>query len=132
MDINIPCRNITVFTVHRINLLRKLNSLYVSPVILSHFYQSFIKSLLSFSFICWFHSLTVKDRNRKIDFNNSIVKIFSKTTGVKQRDLNSFCSQQILQNAASILASSGNVLASEFSLLPSGCRYVLPACKTNC
>ena len=88
----------------RIHLLRKLNSFSVSPVILCHFYQSFIESP-SFSFICWFHSLTVKDRNSL----NSIVKICSNITGVKQRDLNS----------------------SECSLLPSERCYVLPACKAN-
>ena len=70
----------------RIHLLRKLNSFSVSPVILCRFYQSFIESLLSFSFICWFHSLTVKDRNSL----NSIVNICSKITGVKQKGLELF------------------------------------------
>ena len=111
----------------RIHLLRKLNSFSVSPVILCSFYQSFIESLLSFSFICWFHSLTVKDRNSL----NSIVNICSKITGVKQRDLNYFCNRQIIKKAAGILASSGHVLKSEFSVLPSGRRYALPACRTN-
>ena len=63
----------------KIHLLRKLNYFSVIPVILCRFYQSFIESLLSFSFICWFHSLTVKHRNSL----NSIVHICSKITGVK-------------------------------------------------
>ena len=111
----------------RIHLLRKLNSFSVSPVILCRFYQSFIESLLSFSFICWFHSLTVKDRNSL----NSIVNICSKITGVKQRDLNYFCNRQIIKKAAGMLASSGRALKSEFSVLPSGRRYASPARRTN-
>lgn len=49
-----------------------------------------------------------------------------------QRDLNAYCNRQILRKAASIPACLGRVLAVEFSLLPSGRRYALPACKTNC
>lgn len=49
-----------------------------------------------------------------------------------QRDLNAYCNRQILRKAASIPACLGRVLAVEFSLLPSGRRYALPAYKTNC
>jgi hypothetical protein len=45
----------------RMYLLRKLNSFSVSSVILCRFYQSFIESLISFSFICWFRNLVFKD-----------------------------------------------------------------------
>ena len=45
----------------RIHLLHKLNSLSVGPVIFCCFYKSFIESLLRCSFICCFHSLTVKE-----------------------------------------------------------------------
>lgn len=47
----------------RVYLLRKLNSFSVSPVILSSFYQSFIESMLSFSCMCWFRSLSIQDKN---------------------------------------------------------------------
>ena len=47
----------------RIYLLRKLNSFNVSERILSNFYCSFIESLLTFSFICWFSGLTIKEKN---------------------------------------------------------------------
>ncbi len=109
----------------RIHLLRKLNSFSVRPVILCRFYQAFIESLICFSFICWFHCLSVKDRNNL----TSIVKSCSKIIGVKQRDLSSFCNQQILRKAECILASPSH--AGEFTLLPSGRRYALPMCKTN-
>jgi len=44
----------------RVHLLRMLNSFSVSKVILRTFYQSFIESLLTFSFTCWFNCLSVK------------------------------------------------------------------------
>ena len=47
----------------RLYLLRKLNYFTVDQKILTPFYKSFIESVLSFSFICWFHSLGVKKRN---------------------------------------------------------------------
>ncbi len=111
----------------RIHLLCKLNSFSVSPDILCRFYQSFIESLLCFSFICWFPNLTLRDKNSL----HNIIKTCSKITGVKLRDLASFCDQQTLWKAEHILSSPGHVLANEFSLLPSGRHYVSPFCKTN-
>jgi hypothetical protein len=111
----------------RVYLLRKLNSFSVSPVILCRFYQSFIESLLSFSFICWFRSLSVHDRNSL----TSIVNVCSKIIGVRQRDLSSFCDQQTIRKAASILNISDHVLAKEFVLMQSGKRFAMPICKTN-
>jgi hypothetical protein len=111
----------------RVYLLRKLNSFSVSPVILCRFYQSFIESLLSFSFICWFRSLSVHDRNSL----SSIVNVCSKIIGVKQRDLSSLCDQQTIRKVASILNISDHVLAKEFVLMQSGKRYAMPICKSN-
>ena len=60
-------------------LLRKLNYFSVNQKILTlFFYKSFIGSVLSFSFICWFHSLGVKNRN----ILQRIVRIASKITAV--------------------------------------------------
>ena len=47
----------------RLYLLRKLNYFSVDQQILTLFYKSFTESILSFSSICWFHSLGVKSRN---------------------------------------------------------------------
>ena len=64
-------------------LLGKLNYFSVDQKILTLFYKSFIQSVLSFSFICWFHSLGVKNRNSL----QRIVRIASKITAVPHRDL---------------------------------------------
>lgn len=62
----------------RVYLLRKLNSFNVNKTILQNFYGSFIESLVTFSFICWFKGLSLKDKNKLY----SIVKRCSKITGV--------------------------------------------------
>ena len=111
----------------RMYLLRKLSSFGVGSVILSRFYQSFIESVLTFSFICWFRHLTIRDRNSL----NNIVKVCSKITGMKQRDLGSFCDKQTVSKAARILSIPEHVLVREFSLLPSGRRYSAIEAKTN-
>ena len=53
--------------------MRKLNSFNVCDTILCNFYHSFIESLLTFSFICWFNGLSVKEKNSL----NTIVKVCS-------------------------------------------------------
>jgi len=111
----------------RMYLLRKLKSFDVNPVILSRFYQSFIESILTFSFICWFQNLQIQDRNCL----NSIVNISSKIIGIKQRDLNSFYQQQLIRKLESIVSIEDHALINEFNLLKSGRRYRMPCCKTN-
>ena len=113
----------------RLYLLRKLNYFSVDQKILTllFFNKSFIESVLSFSFICWFHSLGVKNRNSL----QRIVRIASKITAVPQRDLALFCEQQILRKARSILTKKEHILNQEFTTLPSGRRLRCPICKTN-
>lgn len=49
----------------------------------NYFCQSFIESLLTFSFICWFGGPSVRNRKSL----NGVVKLCSKITGVQQKDL---------------------------------------------
>ena len=112
---------------HRLYLLRKLNYFSVDRNLVSHFYKSFIESVLSFSFICWFHSLRMKNRNSL----QRIVRIASKITAVPHRDLALFCEQQILRKARSILTKKDHILNQEFTTLPSGRRLRCPICKTD-
>lgn len=65
------------------------------------------KSLLTYSFICWFNNLSLRDRNSL----KSIIKICSKITGTRQKDLGSLCDQQIARQTQNILSSPGNILA---------------------
>ena len=90
----------------RLYLLRKLNYFSVDRNLVSHFYKSFIESVLSFSFVCWFHSLEVKNRNSL----QRIVRIAFMITAVPQRDLALFCEQQILRKARSILTKKEHIV----------------------
>ena len=93
---------------------RKLNYFSVDQKILTLFYKSFIESVLSFTFICWFHSLGVKNWNSL----QRTVCIASKITAEPQRDLALFCEQQILRKARSILTKKDHILNQEFTTLP--------------
>lgn len=64
------------------HLMRKLRSFNVCDTILCNFYRSSIESLLTFSFICWFNGLSMKEKNSL----NTVVKICSKIIGVQQRN----------------------------------------------
>ena len=111
----------------RLYFLHKLKSFSVDKSIISLFYKSFIESVLSFSFICWFCNLNVKDKNAL----ERIIRIASKIIGESQQSLQSFADKQILRKALTILASTNHILRQEFILLPSGKRFRTPVCKTN-
>ena len=111
----------------RIHLMRKLNSFNVTERILSNFYCSFIESLLTFSSVCWFNSLSIKDKNSL----NSIIKVCSKIIGVKQRNLCSLWENQVNKKAKSILSQPDHVLFGQFAVMPSGRRYQVPVGRTN-
>lgn len=111
----------------RIHLMRKLNSFNVSQRILCNFYYSFIESLLTFSFVCWFYGLSVRDKNSL----SSIVKICSKIIGVQLTDLSSLWKKRVLQKARQVMSHPDHVLSQEFCLMPSGRRYLSPPRKTN-
>lgn len=103
----------------RIHLLRKLNSFGISRNILCAFYQTFIESLLTFSFICWFGGLSVEDKKGL----NDIIRVCSKITGVQVKDLCSLWKTRVVQKADRILSHPDHALASEFAIMPSGRRY---------
>lgn len=111
----------------RLYFLRKLKSFSVDTTILSLFYQSFIESVLCFSFISWYFNLSIKNKNSL----KRIVSLGSKIIGEPQRDLTQFCEQQILRKGKSIIASDSHILKHMFQYLPSGRRFRLPSCKTN-
>ena len=91
------------------------------------FYKSFIENVISFSFICWFNNLSVKNRNKL----ENIVKLSSKIINSQQRSLGQFCSNQVNKKALKIIDDKNHILNNRFELMQSGRRYRLPICKTN-
>ena len=53
----------------QLHLLCKLRLFNVDPTILKLFYNSFIESVLTFSFICWFYNLNVKQKKTDYKLN---------------------------------------------------------------
>ena len=72
----------------RIFCLQKIRSLSlkhvnVSAAVLCTFYQSCIKSVLTYSFLCWFGGLNVKSKN----VLNKVVNVCGKVVGERQEHL---------------------------------------------
>ncbi|KAK0137857.1 hypothetical protein N1851_025939 [Merluccius polli] len=82
----------------------------------------FIESVLTFSFICWFGSLTLKNRNQL----GHIVKVCSKIAGLNLDEL-----FLLFKSRPTKKAQSTHPLFAEYKLLPSARRYALPRCRTN-
>ena len=111
----------------RLYFLRKLNSFSVDKTVMNLFYKSFIESILTFSFICWFRNLTIKQKKSL----ERITSLSSKIIGDEQRSLGRFCDGQILKKAYSITKDDCHVLFGEFEHMKSGRRFRCMKCRTN-
>lgn len=108
-------------------LLRKLRSFGVNKDILLTFYHSFIESVLTFSFTCWFHSISLQNRTRLL----TITEVCSKIIGHPIRALSAFCGKQTICAAYRILHNPLHILHSVFEWLSSGRRLRCPGCRTQ-
>ena len=75
----------------RLHLLRKLRFFNFNPAIFKLFYKSFLESIFTFSFTCWFYNLYTKQRNSLQRIVNFSSKIICDPVGT----LSLFCDQQI-------------------------------------
>ena len=100
----------------RIYCLQKLRSLGVNAPILQLFYHSFVESVLTFAFMCWYGSLNVKCKN----VLNRVVNVCSKVVGVRQTSMTELYERRVVRKAERIVNDSGHVLAKHYELLPSG------------
>ena len=106
----------------RIYLLQKLRNLNVNSYVLKTFYKSFIESILTFSFMCWYACLTMDDK-KKVD---RVVRVCGKIVGESHVSLSELCKKRCVQKANTIISDSNHVLAQNFVLLPSGKRFREP------
>ena len=109
----------------RIFCLQKLRSLHVDAKVLQAFYRCFIESLLCFSFLCWYGSLSVKCKN----VLNRVVNVCSKVVGERQMSMNELYERRVRKKARAIANDSSHVLVQHYERLPSGRR--LRAFKTK-
>ena len=110
----------------RIYCLQKLRNLHINTKVLEGFYRCFLESVLSFSFICWFGNLSLKNKN----ILNKIVNVCSKTVGVKQVNLTELYERRVKVKARKIVSESSHTLAEYYVVLPSGKRFRCPKQKT--
>jgi gmma-aminobutyric acid receptor subunit gamma len=111
----------------RIRCLQKLRNIGVNVTILQNFYRCCIESILTFSFVCWFGSLTVKNKNAL----NRVVNVCSKIVGVRLTGLNELYERRVLQRGRRIASDESHVLARHYELLKSGRRYRVPKLKAR-
>ncbi|KAI5086077.1 gastrula zinc finger protein XlCGF28.1-like, partial [Silurus meridionalis] len=73
---------------------------------------------ITFTFVCWYGSLNLKNKNRL----QGIVKVCGKIVGTNLMDLNSVYKARTLRKAELILRDSSHPLQNLFMLLPSSRR----------
>ena len=111
----------------RLFCLRKLSRFHIDRTMMTLFYRAFIESVLTFSLVSWFGNLPVKERNSL----NQIIKWSGRLIGESQLCLQSLYTRQVQRLASSISADDSHPLASEFQLLPSGRRFIVPRVRTT-
>ena len=111
----------------RLYCLRKLARFNVDKSLMKLFYSAYIHSIITFSCICWYGNLAIKDKNSL----GRIVKTASKISGIQFESLDFFYNRQLLKKALSIQSSTAHPLNIEYMLLPSGVRLRVPRTTKN-
>ena len=96
----------------------RLRSFGVSPKTLQMFHRSFIESILTSSFVCWFGTLSVKNRGRL----NSIVNRGSKVVGVRQTGVSELYEKRAMRKGLQVISDLCHILSQYYETLPSGRR----------
>ena len=110
----------------RIYCLQKLRSLNVNLDILRTFYRSFVESVLTFSFLCWFGGLSLSCKN----VLGRVVNVCSKVLGERQTNLNDLYICRTEKKAKAIVSDKRHILTRLFETLPSGRRFRAPRVRT--
>ena len=76
----------------RLYCLRKLAKFNVEKTLMTLFYRSFVESVVTFSLICWYGSITVKQENSL----SKLIKVSSRITGSNQKGLEELYQKQTL------------------------------------
>lgn len=111
----------------RLYCLRKLARFNVDKSLMKLFYSAYIHSVITFSCICWYGNLAIKDKNSLW----RIVKTASKISGIHFESLDLFYKKQLLKKALSIQSIAAHPLNPEYTLLPSGLRLRVPKTTKN-
>ena len=111
----------------RMVILYQLRSLMVSNKILTQCYRSFVESILTFSFICWFGSLNLKN-SKNLD---RVVKQCSKIVGKQMTSLSELYRSRVISKAMKIYKDPSHCMNPVLELLPSNRRYRTIRCNST-
>ena len=103
----------------RLYFLRQLRKFGMKKDILLRFYRSVIESILTFSIIIWFDSITVTQRKKL----NTIVRTANRITGCDLPSLESLYLTRTQNRAKKIVDDVSHPASHIFQMLPSGRRY---------
>ena len=111
----------------RLYCLRKLAKFNIDKNLMKMFYSAYIHSAITFSIVCWFGNLSIKDKNSL----GKIVRMASKIIGIQLEGLEAFYNRQLLLRARAIRHDEAHPLFPEYLMLPSGYRFVVPRATKN-
>ena len=111
----------------RLYFLRQLKKFNLNKEIMVNFYRAIIESILTFSTIIWFNSLSQAEK-RKL---NSIVNSCSRIIGVALPSLDKLYKDRLRTRCNKIILDRLHPANNIFELLPSGRRYRCMKTKTN-
>ena len=111
----------------RLYFLRQLRKFRLSTPILVKFYRSVIESVLTFSIIVWYGSLTETQKGSL----DRVVKTASKIIGSDLPTIESIYLERIRSKSNKILNDNSHPANHIFELLPSGRRYRSIKSKTS-
>ena len=112
----------------RLYFLRRLNNFRIDCSLMLLFYKTFIQSILTFNFLCWFGNLSVQNKAKL----NKIVNTARKIIGSHSvTPIGLFYEQQIVKKVRKIVGDSSHILYYDYKFLPSGRRLRMPITRTN-
>ena len=110
----------------RLYFLRQLKRFRMSQDILVNFYRAVIESILCFSIIVWYGSITTTQKRQL----NRVVKTAARIIGCKLLSLDDIYVDRVRRRSKKIIEDSTHPANAFFELLPSGRRYRAAKCRT--
>ena len=105
----------------RLHVLRKLRTFYVDPLVLLRVFRSIIEPLIIYCSICYYPTLSVKNRNRLLNISHVSAKIIGLPTPM----LSEIIDHAILKKARAVATESDHPLSTFIHVFPSQRRSVV-------
>ena len=111
----------------RLYFLRRLRQFNVHKDIMLTFHRTFILSVQTSNFLCWYGALNIQEKKQL----KRLTKIASRIIGHELDDLDALYKQRVLKKAYKIMRDNHHPLVGEYTYLPSGRRLRSMNCKSK-